>query len=99
MCPLNGRRLKEGLVRDGGEGQRGRCGALAAVEFADDAGDVGAGFAEGWDAVVLVDGAGAGVVGGEREGEVVLVALEERVEVGGAAVDVLAGLEAVGDAE
>ena len=70
-------------------------GAFAAVEFADDAGDVGAGFGVGRDAVVAVDGGGAGVVGGDCEGDVVVVAGEELVEIGGAAADVLFGHEGV----
>ena len=73
--------------------------ALAAVELADDAGDVGAGFGEGRDAVVAVDGSWAGVVGGDGEADVVVVAGEELVEVGGAAGDVLLGREGVVDAE
>ena len=79
-------------------------GELAAVELVEDAGDVGAGFAVGRDAVVAVDGGGAGVVGGEGESEAVgvvagVVAGEELVEVGGAAGDVLVGAEGVVDAE
>jgi hypothetical protein len=71
----------------------------AAVELVDDAGDVGAGFAIGRDAVVAVNGVGAGVVGGESEGEVVVVAGEELVKIGGSALEVLGGLEAVLDTE
>ena len=74
-------------------------GQLAAVELEDDAGDVGASLAEGRDAVEAIDGGGAGVVGGEREGDVVVVAGEQVVEVGGAAVYILLGDEGVGDAE
>jgi hypothetical protein len=77
----------------------GLAGEDAAVELVDDAGDVGAGLAVGRDAVVLVDGGGAGVVGGESEGEVVVVVGEESVDVGGATADVLLGLESVVDAE
>ena len=79
--------LALGLMGAGGEGWI--CGALAAIELADDAGDVGAGFGVGRDAVVAVDGGGAGVVGGDGEGDVVVVAGEELVEIGGAAADVL----------
>src|ERR1700678_550282 len=74
------------LVCGGGEGCRG--GALAAIEFADAAGDVGAGLGVGRNAVVAVDCSGAGVVGGDGEGDVVVVAGEQLVEVGGAAGDV-----------
>ena len=70
-------------------------GEFAAIELADDAGDVSAGLGVGRDAVVAVDGGGAGVVGGEREGDVVVVAGEELVEIGGAAGDVLVGREGV----
>ena len=63
----------------------------------DDAGDVSAGLVVGRDAVVLLDSGGAGVVGGQSEGQLVVVAGEEGIEVGGAAADVLVGLEAVGD--
>ena len=92
--------------KDTARGHRAECtgaggeqGGFASVEFGDHAGDVGAGLAEGWDAVEAVDGGGAGVVGGEREGDVVVVAGEERVEIAGAAVDVLVGEEGVVDAE
>ena len=47
--------------------------------------------------MVAVDGAGTGVVGGEGERDVVLVAGEQLVEVLGAAFDVLGGGEGVGD--
>ena len=88
---------------------RGLCrmtceGELAAFELIHDANDVGAGFGVGRDAVVAVDGGGASVVGGEREGETVrvvvgVVAVEELIEIGGAAGDVLVGPEGVVDAE
>jgi hypothetical protein len=72
---------------------------LAAFELVHDANDVGAGFAIGGDAMVAVDGGRASVVGGEREGEIVVVAGQELVEVGGAAGDVLVGSEGVRDAK
>ena len=77
----------------------GFSGEDAAIELVDDAGDVGAGFGVGGDAVVFVYCGGAGVVGGEGEGEIVVVMSEQGVEVGGSALDVLAGLEAVVYAE
>jgi len=77
----------------------GFAGEDAAVELVDDAGDVGAGFVVGGNAGVFVDGGGAGVVGGEGEGEIVVIVGEQSVDVGGAAADVLGGFEAVLDAE
>ena len=77
----------------------GFAGSNAAVEFVDDAGDIEARFAVRRDAVPAIDSGGAGVVGGEREGEIVVVALEQAVEVGGSAVYVLAGREGVGYSE
>src|ERR1700734_3821922 len=79
-------------------------GQLSALELIHDANDVGAGFAEGRDAMIAVDGGGTGVVGGEREGQTVrvvvgVVAVEELIEVGGAAGDVLVGTECVVHAE
>ena len=76
------------------------CCGFATIEFADDAGDVGAGFGEGRDAVIAVDRGGAGVVGGYGEswGIFVVVSIgasEELVEVGGAAGDVFVRREAV----
>jgi hypothetical protein len=79
-------------------------GELAALELIHDTDDVGAGFAKGRDAVIAVDGGGACVVGGECEGQTVrvvegVVAIEELIEVGGAAGDVLVGTEGVVDPE
>ena len=69
----------EGGCGEGDGGEEGwawaaRCmfeGELAAFELVHDADDVGAGFGVGRDAVVAIDGGGAGVVGGEGEGEAV----------------------------
>src|ERR1700733_9433814 len=79
-------------------------GELAALELIHDANDIGSGFAEGRDAMIAVDGGGACVVGGEREGQTVrvvvgVVAIEELIEVGGASGDVLVGTEGVATAE
>ena len=49
--------------------------------------------------MVLVDRCGTGVVGGQSQREVVVIAGEQRVEVGGAPAHILVGLEAVLDAK
>src|ERR1700683_7876 len=59
--------------------------------------DVGAGFGEGRDAAVFGDHVGAGVVGGEGEGQIVVVLVEEVAEVVRAGVDILTGIENIGD--
>ena len=79
-------------------------GELAAFELIHDADDVGAGFGVRRDAVIAVDGGGACVVSGEREGQAVrivvrVVAVEKLIKIGGAAGDVLVGPEGVVDAE
>jgi hypothetical protein len=76
------------LVRDVFEGE------FAALEFVHDADDVRAGFAIGRYAVIAIDGGWAGVVSGQRDGETAgvverIVAVQQLVEVGGAAGDVL----------
>jgi len=48
--------------------------------------------------VVAIDGAGARVIGRNRERGVVVVALEQAFEVGGAALHVFGGIERVGNA-
>src|ERR1035441_8512423 len=68
-------------VGTGGEG----CarGTLAAVELANDAGDVGAGLGIGRDTVVAVDGGGAGALCGQCERHVVAIAGEQHGTGGG----------------
>ena len=61
-------------------------------------GDVSLGFFEGRDAAVCFDGAGTGVVGGERHLFVAFVEGEELGEVLGAAGDILGGVEDLADA-
>jgi hypothetical protein len=77
----------------------GFAGEHAAVELVNHARHVSLCFVVGRDAVIAIDGERAGVVGREREGHVVVVAGEERVEIGGAATDILLRLKAVCDAE
>ena len=48
---------------------------------------------------MLVDGAGAGVVGGERKLLVVVVPIEQLAQIGDAGADVLFGVERISDAE
>src|SRR5579862_215892 len=110
---MNGLKIREtwrgaGSVAGGaGGGSRSgedllRCrqaGRHAAVEFVDHARHVELGFAIGRDAMVLVYRGRSGVVGRQRQGEVVVVAGEQGVEVGGSALDVLIGTKAVVDAE
>jgi len=77
---------------------QGFAGEDAAVELVDDARYVDAGFVVGRDAAVPIDGSRARVVGGESDGDVVVVAHEELVEIGGAATNVFVGTEAIVDA-
>jgi len=56
-------------------------------------------FAEGGDSAVAEDVAGAGVVGGQRVGDVAVEAFELRRQVADGAFHVLVDVEGVGDAE
>ena len=71
------------------------AGKDAAIELVNDACDVGAGFAVGRNAVILVHRVRACVIGGQRQSKVVVVAREQSVEIGRAAAHVLFGLKAV----
>ena len=73
--------------------------ADAAIELVDDAGHVGPGLMVGRNAVIFVNGSGAGVVSGESQRDVVVIAPEKLIEVSGAPSDILIGREAVGDAK
>ena len=75
------------------------AGADAAIELVDDAGHVDAGLVVGRNPVVFVDRCWAGVVGGECERYVVVIAAQKLVEVGRASANILVGGEAVGYAE
>ena len=71
----------------------------ATVELVDDTSYVGASLVVGRDTVVPVYCGGTGVVGSKGEGNVVVVATEQFIEVGGATADILIGGEAVVNAE
>ena len=63
-----------------------------------DGGDIGLGFPEGRHAAVAVHGAGAGVIGGQRQAQIAAVAVHHPAQISCAAMDVLADVVAV-DAE
>jgi hypothetical protein len=62
-----------------------------------DVADVGASFGEGRNAAVPGDHVGTGVVGGESEREIAVVLAEKIFEVVRAGVDILGGIENIGD--
>jgi hypothetical protein len=68
---------------------------LAAIEIVNNAGDVAARLAIRRNAVILIDRGRPGVVRRQRECQVVVVALEQRVQIRGATVDVLLCAKAV----
>ena len=66
-----------------------------AVELVNHAGDIHARLRIGRNAVVLIDRCRTGVVGRERQCEIVVIAGEKGIEVGGTTADILIGLVAV----
>ena len=60
---------------------------------------VGAGFTEWWNGAVALDGLRAGVVRGEGQGEIVVIAVEQGAEIVRAGVDIFRGIEDVFYAE
>lgn len=79
--------------------RRGFARQDAAIEFVNDAGHIGARFTVGWNSVVFINGGGAGVICGEGEREIVVIAGEQPIEIGGAAADILVRLKTIFDAE
>lgn len=75
------------------------AGQDATIEFMDDARDVGVSFGVWRNAVVASDRVRAGVIGGQRHCEIIVIAGEERVEVSGPAAHILIWLKTVIDAE
>ena len=69
------------------------------VELVNDPGHVYPGFAVGGDSVPSIDGTGSRVVCRQRESKIIVVALQERIEVRGAPVDILSGGEGIDHAE
>ena len=67
----------------------------AAVELVDHPRNVGVGLVIGRDTVVLVYCAGPGIVGGQRQRQVVVIAGQQRIQIGRAAANILVRLIAV----